>query len=282
MAIRWNSGLNMATSIIAAYDQLQDILKIRNEFDWLQNLFHNRHHLEQMTVLFSPMLDWTKKLSYSKSATLHLAAFAHYSLKQHFNALPVDAEWFDVAANLYQEFAGWKLNDCVLGAVALNPFWRKMKFLDEIQKVRAKIFLKDAVKDVIERSLKNAESLPPPPKRRRRDEFEDDENAFDDSLTNDEPNPSSAKNIVEKYLDGKITLPVIPDHVKRHSSEESDIILGYWCKIAACKEHEFYYLGVVALKLLTIPASSTVVEQLFSQLKFVFTQHRVTCVSIYN
>ena len=99
-------------------------------------------------------------------------------------------------------------------------------------------------------------TLPTKPDRQKEDD--------DDDVVGCDANtvPTTTKQLIDQYLaDKTLFCP----------SDDGESLVNFWTELGTTK---YKPLAMAALKILKTPASSTVVEQLFSQLKFILTPTR--------
>ena len=289
--VRWNSALNSFQSVKKVHLPLLELLRTDDpnskKYELLDMVDDNYwQRLDNAIAILQIVETWTKRLCQSITPSIYLVVPAKYQLEKHFNDLQADSEWDDFAAAVYHQFAAeWELSDIHCAAYPLNPWKRSMKYLSSKDKKRGIEYLAKLVEQE-NLSIEDEHVQPIAQTRKRRAADDDDDDWARPKLTTTEDDKKSnfygtkkakppmgfGEQVVHNYLSDKdLSCPDIDDFDGR-------LLLFFWTQIAASAGHRYKLLARVAVKILLIPATSTSVEQIFSQQKLFLHSKVLLCL----
>ncbi|GAV02939.1 hypothetical protein RvY_13441 [Ramazzottius varieornatus] len=149
---RWNTHVEMSASVLAVYEQLEDILAERKE----SHLLPSRQKMQEFHDLFEPVRDATFLLSASKRSTIHLVVPAYLELKRHFkDQVPSDFPEIRAFQKHVENVFNKKLEIDELHRVAvfLDPSMKHLQFLTATERVA-----------VLKRAMEEVQKIPQPEK----------------------------------------------------------------------------------------------------------------------
>ncbi|GAU94771.1 hypothetical protein RvY_06490 [Ramazzottius varieornatus] len=235
---RWNTHVEMFASVVAVYEQLEDLLAERKE----SHLFPSRQKIQEFRDLFEPVRDATFLLSASKRPTIHLVVPAYLELKRHFkDQVPSDFPEIRAFQKHVENVFNKKLEIDELHRVAvfLDPSMKHLQFLTATERVA-----------VLKRAMEEVQKIPQPEKT--------------GALIVEVASRGSTKFNVKALAKYSADNP-IGNEVERYASlpspPENQDVLSFWTE----KENDFPRLKCYALRILSVSATSTPSERLFSR-----------------
>ncbi|GAU87462.1 hypothetical protein RvY_00297 [Ramazzottius varieornatus] len=235
---RWNTHVEMFASVLAVYEQLEDILAERKE----SHLLPSRQKMQEFHDLFEPVRDATFLLSVSKRPTIHLVVPAYLELKRHFKD-QVPSDFPEIRAfqkhveNIFNKEL--QIDELHRVAVFLDPSMKHLQFLTATERVA-----------VLKRAMEEVQKIPQPEKT----------GAPIVEVASRGSTKFNVKALAKYSADNPIG-----NEVERYASlpspPEDQDVLSFWTE----KENDFPRLKCYALRILSVSATSTPSERLFSR-----------------